>query len=107
MPESKYPSKLLVWLQSKNGDINPNPDYDIVFYSEKEMNNFIDYMNRKNQDIRIEEHKPKLKELKRLNFFEKLSYTIPFKNQISDILVDVIKLILGFILGYFTKQLLQ
>ena len=107
MSENKYPSKLLVWVQSLNGDMSAEPDYNQVFYTEREMTAFMNFLNRQKYDVRIEEHKPKLRELTRLSWFEKLAYLLPFKTQISDILVDVVKLVMGFVLGYLTKQLWQ
>ena len=106
MSKSSYPTKILVWAQGRNGDINLQPDYSIVFYTERETDRFISRLEENKTPFRIEEHKPKLKELTRLSFFQKLAYLTPFKPQLADILVDILKFIIGFALGILTKQLM-
>src|SRR6478736_8709414 len=103
MSESKYPTRIEAFALMNDGAGNRPPVYNEIFYTHKEWENFFDFLRNQKTQYQIKEFKPKLKELTRLNFFEKLSYVIPFKTQLSDILVDIVKIIIGIIIGLISS----
>lgn len=106
MCKQTYPTKIKAYSLFNNPPLSKEPEFVEILYTETELDNFKSVLNENKVSYQLQEFKPKLKELKRFNLFEKLAYAIPLRTQLSDILVDAIKVIIGIIIGYGAKTII-
>ena len=98
----KFPFVIQCFTRVKEQDFSQAVT-EVVVYDELEQNNIIKIFDDSRHWIRT--RKPKLKELDRFNWLEKLSYVLPFKTQLSDLIVDALKFLSGIGLGYLINQI--
>lgn len=76
------------------------PYQEEIVYNELEYESFVTFFRgQKNVFFILSERKPKLRELKKYNIWQKISYCLPFKTQVNDIIVDAIKVGIGILIG--------
>lgn len=109
MASRKYPvvlSSTANWKAKETDELKP---FIVkVVYNDLEYDSFVNfYRNQKTGYYILSERKPKLKELTELSFWQKAAYFLPFKNQVSDVIVEAIKftvtLLLGALLAKYTR----
>lgn len=98
----KLPFVLQFYTRVKGQDFS-EPQTETVVYDEIERDNILKIYDDGSRWTRT--RKPKLKELDRFNWLEKLSYVLPFKTQLSDIIVDILKFLSGLGVGYLINQI--